>query len=150
MSATIRRQFTPALQMFVDFGMANNSAHYLGTNGLASYTAMGFASLRGECPMDLGAPLHDATLSEATGKDIRRIVALWNGLLERFGGPWLGGGEWGIADAFFTPVATRFRSYGVALSDYGDEGGAGAYAERLLSTPEFLDWEAAALADVRP
>jgi glutathione S-transferase len=102
----------------------------------------GFASLRGECPMDLAAPVHVATLSEATGKDIRRIVALWSGLLARFGGPWLGGDEWGIADAFYTPVAARFRTYGVKLSDFGDDGAAGRYAERLLQRPEFLAWEA--------
>jgi len=104
----------------------------------------GFASLRGECPMDLAAPVHVATLSEATHKDIRRIVALWNGLLGRLGGPWLGGEAWGVADAFYTPVATRFRTYGVKLSDYGDAGAAGQYAERLLETPEFRAWEAEA------
>ena len=102
----------------------------------------GFASLRGECPMDLAAPIHVASLSAATHKDIRRIVGLWNGLLTRFGGPWLGGAEWGIADAFFTPVASRFRTYGVALSDHGDAGGAGMYAERLLQRPESLAWAA--------
>ena len=102
----------------------------------------GFASLRGECPMDLKAPVRTAELSEATHKDVRRIVALWNGLLSRFGGPWLGGAEWGIADAFYTPVATRFRTYGVALSDYGDAGPAGQYAERLLERTEFKAWEA--------
>jgi glutathione S-transferase len=104
----------------------------------------GFASLRGECPMDLAAPVHAATLSEATHRDIRRIVALWNGLLSRFGGPWLAGDEWGIADAFYTPVATRFRTYGVRLSDYGDAGAAGQYCERLLERPEFKAWEAGA------
>jgi glutathione S-transferase len=102
----------------------------------------GFASLRGECPMDLAAEPKDTELSEATHKDIRRIVALWNGLLSRFGGPWLGGAEWGIADAFFTPVATRFRTYGVILSDYGDTGPAGQYCERLLERPDFLAWQA--------
>ena len=104
----------------------------------------GFASLRGECPMDLGAAPRAVTLSEATHKDIRRIVALWRGLLGRFGGPWLGGGEWGIADAFYTPVATRFRTYGVLASDFGDDGAAGLYAERLLARPEYLAWAAGA------
>jgi glutathione S-transferase len=110
----------------------------------ASEMHSGFASLRGECPMDL-ALRTDADLSEATQKNIRRIVALWNDLLARFGGPFLAG-EWSIADAFFTPVATRFRSYGVLLSDYGDAGPAGEYAQRLLETPEFLEWERDALA----
>jgi len=100
----------------------------------------GFQSLRGECPMDLAAEPRPATLSAATQKDIRRITALWNGLLTRFGGPWLGGAEWGVVDAFYTPVATRFRTYGVRLSDFGDLGAGGQYCERLLERPEFLSW----------
>ncbi len=104
----------------------------------------GFHSLRGECAMDL--KLHEtATLSEATHQDIRRIVQLISGLRERFGagGPFLFG-DWSIADAFYTPVASRFRSYGVKLSDFGDRSVAGAYAEALLETPEFKAWEAGA------
>jgi glutathione S-transferase len=106
----------------------------------------GFASLRGECPMDLSLTT-EIELSEATHVDIRRIVALWNDLRGRFGadGPFLLG-QWSIADAFFTPVATRFRSYGVLLTDFGDKGAAGVYAETLLETPEFKEWEAVALA----
>jgi glutathione S-transferase len=101
----------------------------------------GFGSLRGECPMDLAAEPAAVELSEATHKDIRRIVALWRELLARYGGPFLAG-PWSIADAFFTPVATRFRTYGVQLSDFGDDGACGAYAERLLETPEFKAWAA--------
>ena len=101
----------------------------------------GFGSLRGECPMDLAAEPRVVELSEATHKDIRRIVALWSDLLGRHGGPFLAG-DWSIADAFFTPVATRFRTYGVKLSDFGDGGACGAYAERLLETPEFKAWDA--------
>jgi glutathione S-transferase len=108
----------------------------------ASEMHSGFASLRGECPMDLTAPIRLVDLSDATHKDLRRIAELWNGLLSRFGGPWLGGSEWGIADAFFTPVATRLRTYGVRLSDFGDPGPGGQYAERLLERPEFLAWQA--------
>jgi glutathione S-transferase len=106
----------------------------------------GFQSLRGECPMELTLSTR-ADLSEATGNDIRRIVELWTGLFDRFGGPWLLGADWSIADAFYTPVATRFRSYQVRLTDHGDDGRCGAYAERLLTTPEFKAWEEAALKD---
>ena len=106
----------------------------------------GFQSLRGECPMALEAEPKVTTLSEATQKNVRRIVALWSDLLSRSGGPFLAG-EWSIADAFYTPVATRFRTYGVHLSDYGDDGSCGAYATRLLATPEFREWEAAARAE---
>lgn len=110
----------------------------------ASEMHSGFTSLRGECPMDLTLRTV-AELSPATQANIRRIVALWSGLLARSGGPFLLG-DWGIVDAFFTPVATRFRGYGVHLSDYGDAGAAGQYVERLLETPEFLAWEQDALA----
>jgi len=105
----------------------------------------GFSSLRGECPMDIALRVN-IDVAESTHKDVRRIVALWSDLLGRFGGPFLLG-PWSIADAFFTPVATRFRSYGISLADLGDEGAAAAYGERLLATPEFLEWEREALAD---
>ena len=108
----------------------------------------GFASLRGECPMDL-ARREPATLTPATEDNVRRIVALWRDLLRRSGGPFLLGRAWTIADAFYTPVATRFRSYEVHLTDYGDDGAAGAYGVRLLEAPEYLDWEHGALTDER-
>ena len=118
----------------------------LGRSAAAEMHA-GFASLRGECPMDLMLRI-EADLTEATARDIRRIVELWSDLRGRFGqdGPFLLG-AWSIADAFYTPVATRFRSYGVKLSDYGDTGVAGAYGNALLETPEFKAWEEAAQAE---
>jgi glutathione S-transferase len=108
----------------------------------------GFQSLRGECPMALELRIR-AELSEPTMANVRRIVALWSELRARYGdqGPFLLG-RWSIADAFYTPVATRFRSYGVHLSDYADQGAAGAYAEALLQQPDFLEWEAAALTSI--
>ena len=104
----------------------------------------GFQALRGECPMalDIRTTLE---ISEATQKNVRTIVGRWNRLLTRSGGPFLLG-DWSIADAFYTPVATRFRAYGIEPADYGDTGAAQAYADRLLATPEVLEWERAALA----
>jgi len=125
---------------------ADPAARALGRAAAAEMHS-GYASLRGECPMDLKHRA-DTAVSEATHNDLRRIVELWSGLLARFGAPFLVGG-WSIADAFFTPVATRLRSYGLHLSDYGDTGLCGAYAQRLLETPEFLAWEKDALADTR-
>ena len=125
---------------------ADPQARALGRSAAAEMHSS-FASLRGECPMDLSLR-SEVDVSEATHNDLRRLVELWSGLLSRFGGEFLLGG-WSIADAFYTPVATRLRSYGLRLSDYGDQGACGAYVERLLATPEFLAWEQAALADVR-
>ena len=122
---------------------ADRTARALGRAAVAEMHS-GFSSLRGECPMDLALRV-TIDVAEATQKDVRRIIALWSGLLSQFGGPFLLG-DWSIADAFFTPVATRFRSYGLKLADLGDQGEAAAYCERLLATPEFLAWEKAALA----
>ena len=105
-----------------------------------------FRSLRGELPMDLPRREH-RTLTPLTQDEVRRVARLWGGMLRRFDGPFLAG-AWSIADAFYTPVATRFRSYGVLLSDYGDDGIAGEYAERLLEQPDFLEWERAAIEEV--
>lgn len=102
----------------------------------------GFGALRRECPMDLGQRI-ELTLSEDAEKDVCRIVALWLELLDRSGGPFLLGG-WGNVDAFFTPVATRFETYGVDLKNYGDDGRAEAYWKGLLKTPEYLAWLAEA------
>lgn len=130
-------------EKFPDAGLwpADGTARALARAATAEMHA-GFASLRGECPMDLAMQPKDVTLSEATHKDIRRLVQLWNEMLGRFGGPYLAGAEWGIVDAFFTPVASRVRTYGVMLSDFGDAGPAGQYCERLLERPEYLAWAA--------
>jgi glutathione S-transferase len=105
----------------------------------------GFHSLRGECPMDLLRAPAETTLSEATHKDIRRLVSLFAGLRTAYGagGPYLLG-AWSIADAFFTPVATRFRTYGVRLSTFEGGEAAADYVLSLLEDADFRGWEAAA------
>ena len=101
----------------------------------------GFGPLRKECPMEVDA-VRTVELSPATEANIRRIVSLWAQLRQTYQaqGPFLVG-SWSIADAFFTPVATRFRTYGIDLAAYGDDGSAAAYCEALLTTPEFLEWQ---------
>jgi glutathione S-transferase len=108
----------------------------------------GFQSLRGECSMDLSAPIDTLELTEATQADVRKMIRLWRALKQRSGaaGPFLMG-DWTIVDAYFTPVATRFRTYNVDLSDYGDEGFASDWCALALQQPEFLDWERLAKAD---
>jgi glutathione S-transferase len=100
----------------------------------------GFGDLRRECPMDLGL-ITTLDLTEGVRANVRRIVKVWTDCLEASGGPFLFGG-WTIADAFYTPVATRFRTYSIDLAAHGDtDGKAAAYRDALLSTPEFLEWE---------
>ena len=74
---------------------------------------------------------------------------LWRDLRGRFGkaGPYLFG-AWSIPDAFFTPVATRVRTYSLDLAAHGDEDGvAQAYVDTLLAHSDFQEWERRALAE---
>jgi hypothetical protein len=104
----------------------------------ASEMHAGFRALRVECPMDLARGPAPTELSEDALADIARVRGLWSDLLGRSGGPFLLG-DWSIADAFFAPVATRFRTYAIEAGspDLVD------YMDRLLNWPDFLEWEAA-------
>ena len=96
----------------------------------------GFGALRSHMPMDMqrNAPL--ASVTDEVKHDIQRIVALWAGCRERFGqgGPYLFG-QLSIADAYFAPVASRLRSYGVQLP-----ADAQAYVETIFQWPAFQRW----------
>jgi glutathione S-transferase len=126
---------------------ADPVARALGRSACAQMHS-GFQSLRGECPVDLAAPIQTLELTEATASDVCKLVRLWRELLGRFGGPWLLGAGWSIADAFYIPVATRLRTYGVDLAAHGDDAGVcAAYVDRCLNDADFLEWERLALAD---
>ncbi len=107
----------------------------------------GFAALRERLPMDLkrevAAPGEFDTGDENLRADIARIAEIWTDCRARApgDGPFLFG-AFGAADAFYAPVATRFRTYGVAL-----EGAAAAYRDALLSWPDLAAWTEAARAE---
>ena len=104
-----------------------------------------FASLNPEHTM-VGPDRSDLSSDPGLHRDIRRLVSLFVEMRARFGagGPWLFG-EWSVPDAFFTPVAARFRHYQVDLAAFGDNGTARAYCDALLAQPDFLEWSAEAL-----
>lgn len=103
-----------------------------------------FSALREALPCNIRRRAEPRPLSAEVQRDIERIQTIWTTLRARFGGggPYLFGGNPGIADAFFTPVATRFRSYAVKI-----DSPAQAYADALLQNRSFLDWERAAEAE---
>jgi glutathione S-transferase len=102
----------------------------------------GFAALRSECSMSVGVRIRLHAQTEALRRDIARIDELWSEGLSRFGGPFIAGANFTVADAFFVPVAFRVRTYGLGLS-----ATAAAYGQRLLALPSSLAWEADALAE---
>ena len=104
----------------------------------------GFAAVRRDLSMNIHRRLRsEPDWPEDTRRALARIDELWTGLRERHAhlGPFLFGRR-SIADAFFTPVATRLRTYAVAVSPT-----ATAYRDTLLADPDFLVWEADAVPD---
>ena len=110
----------------------------------------GFASLRNDMSMDLLARLPSPPMTDALEADIKRIVAIWHDSRSRFGkgGPFLFG-TFTNADAMFAPVATRFRTYGVDLARFGDDGTAQDYEDALLAMPEMIEWTESAIEEVK-
>ncbi len=109
---------------------------------LAGQMHAGFMNIRRELPMDIGRYGEPrATLDDSVLTDIEKLVRGWRFALEKSGGPFLFG-DWSIADAFYTPVASRFRSYDITLPPDMQ-----AYSSGLLETPEYLEWQALAEAE---
>jgi glutathione S-transferase len=109
----------------------------------------GFATLRNDMPMDLLGRLPAPPIGPQLEADIRRVIAIWKDTRARFGesGPFLFG-DFTNADAMYAPVATRFRTYGVDLSRYGDDGTAALYAEKILALPAIAKWTEGATAEM--
>lgn len=101
----------------------------------------GFAPIRRDLPMNIHRRCPAQDWVPETRASLERLFALWGALRERHGdrGPWLLG-ERSIADAFFTPVATRLRSYSVPLPE-----ALAAYRDTLLADADFRAWEAEAI-----
>ena len=97
----------------------------------------GFAGIRRDLSMNIRRRVVATGLPAETLGEIKRVDELWCTTRARFG---QGGahlfGHRTIADAFYTPVATRFRTYGIALS-----ASAQAYCDALLADEAFAVWE---------
>lgn len=97
----------------------------------------GFRALRAAMPMNIRSRYPGKGMNKGVAKDMARIGALWSVAL----GPFLFG-EFGAADAFYAPVATRLVTYGVELT-----GPALAYQQALLGSAGVRDWIADAVQE---
>ncbi|MBE4423213.1 glutathione S-transferase family protein [Vibrio parahaemolyticus] len=93
----------------------------------------GFFDLRNELPMNCRAR-RKVELSDGALKDIARIDAIWSEQMAKFPDAFLFG-EWSIADAMYAPVALRFETYGIELSQ-----GAKAYQQKVLASQAVQKW----------
>ena len=106
----------------------------------------GFAALRRHCPQNIEASLPDVGRrlvqeQAAVRSDLQRVQAMWAEALRAGGGPFLFG-AFGIADAYFAPVAGRIRSYGLPVN-----ATAQGYVERVFGSPGVAAWVREALAE---
>jgi glutathione S-transferase len=107
----------------------------------------GFGGLRNHCGMNIEASLPEVgarLLKEVpeVASDLARIVQMWSGLLDTHGGPMLFGAEFGVADAYFAPIGTRIKTYGLPVP-----ARITAYIERVLALPGVKAWIDDALAE---
>ncbi|NNK31853.1 MAG: glutathione S-transferase family protein [Xanthomonadales bacterium] len=102
----------------------------------------GFFALRDELPQNLRArnPVDPAALSETCRQQVARIDRIWTGCRERFGtgGDWLFG-DFSIADVFYAPVALRFVTYSIDVSERAQE-----FMDAVTGTGSVQQWIAAA------
>jgi glutathione S-transferase len=110
---------------------------------IAAEMHSGFGALRSHMPMNLRKSLPGKGRGPGVKEDIARIGAIWQDCRQRFGqgGPFLFGRA-SAADAMYAPVATRFRTYGVALDPVAAD-----YVATVLAWPALREWQAAALEE---
>ena len=108
----------------------------------------GFTALRSACPMDLQHRAPGFSAPADVMDEVRRIEALWEQALSRFGDetgePWLFG-RFGAADIMFAPVCTRIDTYHLAVNP-----AARAYVDRVLAHPFMAEWQGEAMKEDFP
>jgi len=99
----------------------------------------GFTGLRSHCPMNIEASLPEAGAliwrdQACVRADVARLVSMWQPLLAEHGGPMLFG-HFSIADAYFSPICTRLKTYALPLP--ADVSG---YVDRVCALPGVKAW----------
>lgn len=110
-----------------------------------------FREMRYGLPMEFSKRQLDADLNAQAKADIRRVVQILAEARRRFGhgGPFLYG-SFSNADAMYAPVASRFTSFDVTLSDFGDDGSVEAWRAMMMDLPHMQAWGIAAKAENMP
>jgi len=106
----------------------------------------GFSHLRNHCPMNIEASLDEVGArlwdeQPALRADLQRIEHLFDQALQTSGEPFLFG-RFSAADAFFAPVCTRVRTYGLPVSPTTR-----GYIDNLWTLPAMQQWVHEALTE---
>lgn len=118
-------------------GWPNDKIKRALARSLACEMHSSFGNIRNEMPMNMRAH-RQVDLSDAAKAEIAYMDGIWakamdDGFLF---------GDYGIVDCFFTPVASRFKTYDTILSPLAQ-----AYADRLLAHSAMQEWSTAALLE---
>jgi glutathione S-transferase len=114
----------------------------------------GFSALRNACMMNIEASLPEIGAlilrdNAAVRGDVSRIENMWGDLLTMHGGPYLFGNRFTIADAYYSPVSMRFKTYALSrkaeINNYIETicktSGVSHWIERALAEKDFLAFE---------
>lgn len=96
----------------------------------------GFSEIRNDFTHNIRRQIPTPPISEAAMIELKRLDYIFSSQLEKFGGPYFFGKTPTIADAFYTPMAVRCRTYSLPLSE-----NAAKMRDNLLSSAGFLKWE---------
>ncbi len=102
----------------------------------------GFRALRQAMPMNLGRTFPGRGRTPDCLADIARVEAIWAEALDAHGGPFLFGPAFGLADAMYAPVVTRFLTWQPELA-----AATRAYCAAVRAHPLMERWYAEALAE---
>jgi glutathione S-transferase len=97
--------------------------------------------------MNIEADLRDVGKSLWTQKadlreDVQRLCQVLTKPLSQQAMPHMLMGEFGIVDAFYAPVCSRIRTYGLPVN-----GVVQGYVDRVLDLPAVQDWVAGAMQE---
>lgn len=103
----------------------------------------GYLALRAAMPMNIRSSYPGRGMSPEVSAEIERLCEIWVNTRREFasGGDFLFG-QFSAADAFFTPVASRFVTYEVRL-----DGEAAEYQQALLGTGSMQAWTEQAIKE---
>ena len=119
----------------------DNSAARAVARSISAEMHSSFQALRAQFPMNIRSSFPGREVGLEAQSDINRVMAIWRHCRNRYGegnGDFLFG-RFGIADAMYAPVVTRFRTYKFDLEREAD-----AYCDAMTALPAMQEWATAA------
>ncbi len=102
----------------------------------------GFLALRAACPMNMRRKVESIPVDRAVQKDVARIESIWADCLQRYGGPFLFGSDFTIADGMYAPVVNRLQKYQLSKHQ-----AVAAYTHTMTNLGPWREWLEASIKE---